>query len=183
MSAPLDAAVAALRRGGVIAYPTEAVWGLGCDPLNEAAVRRVFSLKQRPQGVGLLLIGSDFSQIEAFLGECSEPVLDRAKASWPGPNSWVFPRNIHVPDWIAGEHDGIAVRITAHPIARALCIAYGAAIVSTSANRHGEAPARTAAAVRALFDGQLDAVVEGSLGGLERPSTLRDAITGETLRF
>ena len=182
MQAALTTAVAALRRGGVVAYPTEAVWGLGCDPLNEIAVRRVFALKQRPQGVGLLLIGADFAQIRPFLGDCPEHAVARAKASWPGPNTWVFPRNKDVPAWIVGGHAGIAVRITAHPIARALCLAYGAAIVSTSANPHGQAPARSKQTVETMFGDQLDEIVEGALGGLERPTVLRDAITGDVLR-
>ncbi len=182
MEAPLAAAVAAIQRGGVVAYPTEAVWGLGCNPLNEAAVRRLFALKQRPQGIGVLLIAAEFSQIEPFLGECPDQALDRAKASWPGPNTWVFPRNEDVPPWIVGGHAGIAVRVTAHPVARALCLAYGAAIVSTSANPHGQAPARNEQALRVMFGDRLDEIVAGSLGGLERPTVLRDAITGDVLR-
>lgn len=182
MEASIAASVAALRRGGVVAYPTEAVWGLGCDPFDEAAVRRIFALKQRPLGVGLLLIAAEFDQVEPFLAECPEPAVARARASWPGPNTWVFPRNSRVPAWIVGEHAGIGVRLTAHPVARALCIAYGAAIVSTSANTHGQAPAKSIDAVRAMFGDQLNGIVEGSLGGLERPTVLRDAMTGEILR-
>ncbi|HET9031513.1 MAG TPA: Sua5/YciO/YrdC/YwlC family protein [Dokdonella sp.] len=182
MEASIAAAAAALRSGGVIAYPTEAVWGLGCDPHNEVAVRRIFALKQRPQGAGVILIGADFSQIQPFLGECSSEVVARAMASWPGPNTWIFPRNNDVPAWIVGEHAGIAVRITSHPIARAVCVAYGAAIVSTSANTHGQEAARSEEAVRLTFGDQLDAIVSGPLGGLERPTVLRDAISGKVLR-
>ena len=182
MDAAITHAVATLRRGGVIAYPTEAVWGLGCDPLNESAVRRIFTLKQRPNGVGLILIGADFSQVQAFLGDCTSAAIERAKATWPGPNTWIFPRNSLVPAWIVGEHAGIAIRVTAHPIAAALCRAFGSAIVSTSANPHGQAPARSAETVRQLFDDQLDDIVEGELGGLERPSAIRDAVSGEVLR-
>lgn len=182
MEGSIATAVASLRRGEVIAYPTEAVWGLGCDPLKQTAVQRLFALKQRPQGVGVLLVGADFSQIQPFLGKCPADAIERAQASWPGPNTWVFPRADHVPAWIVGEHAGIAVRVTAHPVARALCIAYGAAIVSTSANTHGQAPARSIEAVRMMFGDHLDCIVDGSLGGLERPTVLRDAITGEVLR-
>ncbi len=182
MDAAIARAVAALRRGGVIAYPTEAVWGLGCDPFNEAAVRRVFALKQRPGGVGVILIGADFDQIAPFLGDCADLAIERAKATWPGPNTWIFPRNTHVPTWIVGEHAGIAVRVTAHPIAAGLCRVLGSAIVSTSANPHGQAPARSAETVRQLFGDQLDEIVEGELGGLERPTAIRDAVSGEILR-
>ena len=182
MDVAITRAVAVLRRGGVIAYPTEAVWGLGCDPFNESAVRRIFALKQRPGGVGVIVIGADFTQITPFLGDCTVAILERAKATWPGPNTWIFPRNSRVPAWIVGEHAGIAIRVTAHPVAAALCRSFGSAIVSTSANPHGQAPARSAKAVRQLFNDQLDDIVEGELGGLERPTPIRDAVSGEELR-
>lgn len=182
MDAAIARAVDALRRGGVVAYPTEAVWGLGCDPFNESAVRRIFALKQRPHGVGVILIGADFAQIEPFIGECSAAALVRARATWPGANTWVFPRKDIVPTWIVGEHAGIAIRVTAHPIASALCQAFGSAIVSTSANPHGRPPARHVDAVREYFDEQLDDIVEGELGGLEQPTAIRDAVSGEILR-
>ena len=182
MEAATARAIAVLRRGGVIAYPTEAVWGLGCDPFNESAVRRLFALKQRPQGVGVILIAADFAQVAPFLGDCPMPAIARAQATWPGPNTWIFPRNGRVPTWIVGEHAGIAVRVTAHPLAAALCRGFGSAIVSTSANPHGQAPAKSVETLRQLFDDQLDDILEGELGGLERPTAIRDAVSGETLR-
>ena len=182
MDAAIARAVAALRRGGVIAYPTEAVWGLGCDPFNESAVRRIFALKQRPAGVGVILIAADFAQVEPFLGDCPMPAIARAQATWPGPNTWIFPRSKRVPAWIVGEHAGIAVRVTAHPIAAAVCRGFGSAIISTSANVHGQPPARSAEAVRLAFGDQLDDIVDGELGGLERPTAIRDAVSGETVR-
>lgn len=182
MASELDRAVAALRSGGVIAYPTEAVWGLGCDPFNQRAVARLFELKQRPPGQGVLLIGASFEQVAAFIGPCPESALVRAKATWPGPNTWIFPRNNAVPDWIVGEHAGIALRVTDHPVARMLCVALGSALVSTSANRHGQPAARSAAEVRSMFGDDLAEIVEGELGGLERPTPIRDAISGERLR-
>jgi L-threonylcarbamoyladenylate synthase len=182
MASQIDRAVAALRRGGVIAYPTEAVWGLGCDPLNQGAVARLFELKQRPQGQGVLLIGSKFEQFADFVGPCPASALARAKATWPGPNTWVFPRKDSVPVWIVGEHAGIALRVTDHPVARELCEALGSALISTSANRHGQAAARSAGEVREMFGDDLAEIVQGELGGLERPTPIRDAISGEWLR-
>jgi L-threonylcarbamoyladenylate synthase len=183
MAAAIDAAVAALKRGGVIAYPTEAVWGLGCDPRNEAAVKRLFALKRRPSAVGVLLIGANFAQLVDYIGAAPESAIERAAATWPGPNTWIFPRNSTVPIWIVGEHAGIALRVTAHPIAAELCRLLGSALVSTSANQHGSPPARSAAEVRAAFGDELDFVLEGELGGLERPTPIRDAITGEIMRY
>jgi L-threonylcarbamoyladenylate synthase len=94
----------------------------------------------------------------------------------------VFPRAPATPTWLAGTHAGIALRVTAHPLAVQLCRAFGGALVSTSANRHGEAAARDAAQVRALFGDQLGYILEGPTGGLERPTPIRDAISGEAIR-
>jgi L-threonylcarbamoyladenylate synthase len=180
----IEAATVALRSGGVIAYPTEAVFGLGCDPRSESAIRRLFELKQRPPTQGVLLIASDFAQLERFidLAAVTAPALARAHATWPGPCTWVFPRASTAPPWLAGGHAGIAVRVTAHPAAAALCRAFCGALVSTSANRHGEAPARSAPEVWAMFGDDLPFILDGATGGLERPTPIRDAISGETLR-
>ena len=182
MDAAIAEAVAALRQGGVIAYPTEAVYGLGCDPFDAAAVARLFALKQRPATQGVLLIAADFAQVEKFIGAAPAEAIARARASWPGPQTWVLPRSAQTPSWLAGAHAGIALRVTAHPLAAQLCQAFGGAIVSTSANRHGQPPARTAAQVRSAFGGELAYILEGPTGGLERPTPIRDAIDGEIIR-
>ena len=180
----LPAAAAALRAGGVVAYPTEAVWGLGCDPHSRAAFERLFALKRRPPEHGVLLIGADFAQVAAYidLGATPPGALARAQASWPGPHTWVFPRASDVPDWIAGSHAGIALRVTAHAPAAQLCCAFGGALISTSANRHGEAPARSAADVQAAFGATLAAILDGPTGGLAQPTPIRDALSGALLR-
>ncbi|MBN8727138.1 MAG: Sua5/YciO/YrdC/YwlC family protein [Xanthomonadales bacterium] len=180
----LATAAAVLHAGGVIAYPTEAVFGLGCDPQDRVAFEKLFALKQRPPTQGVLLIGADFGQVAPYVDLAAVPVdaLERACGTWPGPHTWIFPRAADVPPWIAGGHAGIALRVTAHPVAAALCRAFGGALVSTSANRHGEAPASSAAAVRELFGKMIGAVVDGAVGGLERPTPIRDAISGELLR-
>lgn len=177
-------AVAALRAGGVIAYPTEAVFGLGCDPHDEHAFARLFDLKQRPPTQGVVLVGADYAQIAPYVDSATLPAaaLQRAHASWPGPATWIFPRAADVPPWIAGAHAGIALRVTAHPVAAALCRAFGGALVSTSANRHGQAPARDAAAVRAAFGDRLAYILDGETGGLDRPTPIRDAVSGELIR-
>lgn len=177
-----DAAVAVLRRGGVIAYPTEAVWGLGCDPRNAEAVTRILRLKQRPASMGLILIGAEVGQVRAHAGPCPAAAWVRAEATWPGPHTWVFPACAEVPAWIRGEHAGIALRVTAHPVAAGLCRAFGGALVSTSANRHGEPPGRSAEEVQHALGADIDLIVPGELGGLEQPTPIRDAISGEVLR-
>lgn len=173
-----------IKSGGVVAYPTEGVWGLGCDPRNEAAVMHVLSIKQREVSRGMILIAADETQLAPFvdMSALSEVARARVRESWPGPNTWIVPASLWAPKWITGKHTGIAVRVSAHPAVIALCNAFGGALVSTSANLSG-LPAVTSAAdldprVLALIEG----VVEGETGGLSAPTPIRDAATGETLR-
>lgn len=183
--AHLDSLVVALRAGGIVAYPTEAVFGLGCDPLNRGACERLFALKQRSPAQGFLLIAADFAQIAGLIDIAATPAaaLSRAQASWPGPHTWIFPRSGDVPAWIVGEHAGIALRVTAHPPAVSLCRAFGGALVSTSANRHGEKPARGADEVRDRFGTELAQILNGAVGALEQPTPIRDASSGAVFRF
>nr|WP_279237471.1 Sua5/YciO/YrdC/YwlC family protein [Dyella sedimenti] len=180
----MDAAAALLRRGGVLAYPTEAVFGLGCDPHDQAAFERLFALKQRPPTQGVLLIAADVGQVERYIDRAALPreVFEQVLSSWPGPYTWVFPRSAEVPSWVAGGHAGIALRVTAHAPAAALCRTFGGALVSTSANPHGQPPARSAATVEAYFGEALDGLLDAPLGGQERPTAIRDAISGAIIR-
>jgi len=180
----LDAAAALLRRGGVIAYPTEAVFGLGCNPHDRDAFERIFALKQRPATQGVLLIAADFAQVERYIDLAAVPndVLAQVRASWPGPYTWIFPRSSAVPEWVAGAHAGIALRVTAHAPAAALCQAFGGALVSTSANPHGEPPARSSATLEAYFGDRLDGLLDAPLGDQQKPTVIRDAISGAIIR-
>jgi L-threonylcarbamoyladenylate synthase len=177
-----DAAVEALRQGGVIAYPTEAVYGLGCDPADATAIARVLELKQRPASKGLILIAAEESALRPWLAPIDAETRARIAPTWPGPTTWLLPAAADCPAILRGDHDTLAVRVTAHPVAAALCQAWGGALVSTSANLSGGEPVRAAAAARALFGTTVDAIVEGAVGELERPTTIRDARTGQTLR-
>ncbi|MDY6830081.1 MAG: Sua5/YciO/YrdC/YwlC family protein [Pseudomonadota bacterium] len=178
----LDFAAHQLRRGGVVAYPTEAVWGLGCDPWNASATARLLSLKRRSQGQGLILIADRADRFDAFLAGLTEAQRQRVVASWPGPNTWLVPHRGLVPAWIRGGHGTVALRVPGHGEARALCAAFGAPLVSTSANPHGLPPARCRLQLERYFHRRLDAVVPGSVGGLSRPSAIRDACSGALLR-
>jgi L-threonylcarbamoyladenylate synthase len=182
--ADLDAAAALLHGGGVLASPTEAVFGLGCDPHDRVAFERLFALKQRPPTQGVLLIAADFGQVERYIDRASVPqaMLQQVLASWPGPYTWIFPRSTEVPDWVAGNHAGIALRVTAHEPAAALCRAYGGALVSTSANPHGQPPARAAEQVADYFGDALDGVLEAPLGGQRSPTVIRDVLSGAIIR-
>lgn len=182
MDTDLTPALRALRSGGVIAYPTEAVFGLGCDPRDGSAVQRVIDLKGRSERMGLILIASEFAQLAPFLAVLDPEREAEVARTWPGPVTWVWPARADTPAWLTGGRDTLAVRVTAHPTAAALCAAFGGALVSTSANPHGEAPARDAASVRARFGAAVDAVVDAPVGGLARPTEIRDARSGAVLR-
>lgn len=184
MDADIAKLAGALRRGGVIAYPTEGVFGLGCDPARAEAVARIFALKERPADRGVLLVAGDFDQLAPWiaLDAVPEAALAAARRHWPGAVTFVFPASPKVPAWIAGRHGSVALRHSAHPATVALCRAFGGAIVSTSANRHGEAPCRTAAEVRRKFHGVIDGVLDAPTGGLAGPTPIRDALSGAWLR-
>jgi L-threonylcarbamoyladenylate synthase len=173
-----------LRHGGLVVYPTEAVWGLGCDPCSPAALQRLLEVKQRAQAKGLIVIADSLARLAPYLALDALPAARRAAVlgSWPGPHTWALPCSELAPAALRGAHDTLAARVTAHPIAAALCAAFGAPVVSTSANLSGEPPARTRAALDPRLLAAVDAVVAGETGGLERPTPIRDARSGELLR-
>ena len=180
----LDAAVAALHSGGVIAYPTEAVWGLGCDPFDETAVRRLLRIKQRGASKGLILIAANLAQIASLIDRNALPPARMAVvlASWPGPHTWLLPCTSLVPGWLRGDHPTLALRVTAHRQAAALCAAFGGPLVSTSANLAAAAPARTRAELDRTLLAQLEGVLDGDTDGLTTPTPIRDAASGLLLR-
>lgn len=180
--AGIDSAVAAMRNGGVIAYPTEAVFGLGCDPDNHVALTALLALKQRSASKGLILIAAELTQLLPYIAEVDTPLQQRALATWPGPVTWLFPCAKQIDPLLRGEHQTIAIRVTAHPLARQLCLAFGKAIVSTSANLSGHAPARTVAEVQAQFTDRLAAIVDGQVDLGARPSEIRDLLSNKVIR-
>lgn len=180
----IQEAAAAVRRGGVIAYPTEAVWGLGCDPFRETAVMRLLAIKQREVGKGLILVAGSLEQLDGLLDWSR---LDRAQyeqvlGSWPGPSTWIVPASSRVPRWITGDHDGVAVRVSAHPVVVALAAASVGTLVSTSANLSGQAPALLRGQLAPALLKVIDGVTTGETGGRSAPSTIRDALSGSILR-
>jgi L-threonylcarbamoyladenylate synthase len=175
-------AVRRLDTGGVIAYPTETVFGLGCDPFNAQAVLRVLELKHRKIEQGIILIASDFAHLEPLLLPLSVTIRNRILKTWPGPVTWILPCLPEIPVWLRGSHRSLAVRLTSHPLARALCESWNGPLVSTSANRHGKPPATNALGVRIAFDNELDYILHGKVAGTGKPSEIRDGITSRVLR-
>jgi L-threonylcarbamoyladenylate synthase len=171
-----------VRGGGVIAYPTEAVFGLGCLPQERRAVERVLAIKRRSWRKGLILIGADLAQLERYAVLPPEPRRSEVLASWPGPHTWVLDARPDAPRWVTGGRASVAVRVTAHPVARALCAAVGDALVSTSANVSRRPPHRRLLVLRRDLGRRIDYVLSGALGGLAAPTTIRDGRSGKTLR-
>ena len=168
--------------GGVIAYPTEAVFGLGCNPYDAQAVIRLLEIKQRDMAQGLILIGHRLSDFDDFISPLQQSVRDKVMSSWPGPYTWLLPASEQCPYWLTGQHTKLAVRVTAHPQCRALCKKLGMPLVSTSANRHGQHPARSTLQVRRRLGASVDYILPGHTSGEHQPSQIRDAITDQRIR-
>jgi len=170
-----------LKGGGLIAYPTESCYGLGCDPRNGRAVQRLLRLKQRPQSRGLLLIADRFERLAPFVAPLDTQKRTSLKQWWPGPVTLLLPASRRTPRWLRGSHDSIGVRVTAHPEAASLCRRLGMALVSSSANRSGLRPLKTYADCARAF-GRDVLVLRGKIGKRKSPSTIIDFKSGRLIR-
>lgn len=184
LSAVADAAQC-LKQGKVLAYPTEAVWGLGCDPYNEQAFLEILKLKQRPIEKGVILLAGHLAQVEHLLDSLNANIRQQVIASWSQSSeratTWLLPASADIPTWIKGHHPKVAVRVTTHPLCVELCQAFGSFIVSTSANPAGLNPALSLSQAQAYFTEQLH-YLNGELGACREPSRIVDAETGEIIR-
>lgn len=179
----LSQAVRTIHTGGVIAYPTEAVWGLGCDPWNIEAVKRILELKQRPVEKGLIVVAGSIEQVRFLLEPLPESQQQKALSYWPGPYTCLLPDLLQqIPEQVRGRHSSIAVRVSDHPLVRALCNAAGSPLISTSANPAGRQPALRSWQVRRYFGDGVDRLVAGQLGGHRQPSKIIDIVSGKQLR-
>lgn len=178
MGGSIQHAANVIRQGGIVAYATEYCFGLGCDPMNRRAVARLFRLKRRPADKGLIVLAADADQLARYV----VAIPKRAAATWPGPHTWLLQPRPHVPRWINGRNPRLATRITAHPQAAQLCRAAAMAIISTSANRGRQRPARSRREVLRRFGGSIDYVLPGRVGHLRAPTPIHDAVTGKLIR-
>ena len=178
----LFAATACLVAGKIIAYPTEAVFGLGCDPRNDAAIEKLLVLKKRPADKGLILIAADFAQLKTYCQPLPQACWRTVQSSWPGPHTWLFPAAVDCSPLLTGQHTTIAVRVSAHPTVRALCRLYGHAIVSTSANHSQQKPACSCEEVRAMLGDKLCCIISAAVGNDKKPTPIRDALSGAVIR-
>ena len=182
----LSNALAALRTQGVIAYPTESVFGLGCDPDSDIAIQKILDLKQRPAHKGLILIASNIEQLEAYadFSTLNETLLNNLKKTWPGPFTWVVPAQKSLSKLISGSFDSVAVRVSDHPVVQALCSEFNKPIISTSANLSGLEACITDLQVEQMFTDNhlLDCIIKQPVSGLKNPSQIYLALTGKRLR-
>lgn len=180
---PQDPLLDAYRTGQVIAYPTEAVVGLGCDPVNRDAVMALLALKHRPQEKGLIVVASNYSQLLPLVNDAAIPMDRRTQifSSWPGPVTWLLPKSTKAPVWVTGNSDYIAVRVSAHSVVRQICDKLNAPLVSTSANVSGQPPLTSISATQQQFGDALY-YVEGQTDGAHAPTTIRHGISGEIIR-
>lgn len=171
-----------MAAGGIAAYPTESVWGLGCDPDNAVATTRILALKKRNIGKGLILVAASVDMFKPYLSRVTTRQYQMMTEAWPGPVTWLVPDNEFAPRWITGGQPTLALRVTAHPIAAALSRAFRGPLVSTSANPQGLPEARTLTKVKVYFGNNIDAYVPGKVGKASKPSEIRDLISGAIIR-
>jgi L-threonylcarbamoyladenylate synthase len=181
-SLPIRQAVAIIQRGGLIAYPTEGVFGLGCNLFDGAAVARLLALKQRPLHKGLILISDRVERFEPFLAPLTDAHWQRMCSRWPGPMTWTVPHNGTLPEWITGGRSTVAIRVTAHPVAANLCAQFGQPLVSTSANRQGRPALERQLQVRQQLANELDFILPGRVLTPGKASQIEDLISGQRYR-
>lgn len=175
-------AVDLLRQGGVVAYPTDTLYGLGADAFNEAAVERVFVIKGRPHGMPLPLLLADADALAQVASETPPLARVLAERFWPGALTLVIPRSPKVPELVSGRGWKVGVRVPDHPVPRELARRLGAPITGTSANKSGGPDPRTAEDVRRQLGETVDLVIEGGDPPAGQPSTVLD-LTGPSPRI
>lgn len=171
-----------LKQGGVIAYPTEAVWGLGCDPYNEVAVKRILTLKQRAMEKGLILIAGHQQELTPWQAPLSQTQFATLTSMTHRPTSWVVPDQTIAPTWVRGQHASVAIRLSQHLPVRQLCQAFGGVVVSTSANPSGLPPALNIEQIQLYFKDQIEAIFDAPLGHAQEPSQVKDLLTNNLYR-
>ncbi len=174
----LQEAVNTLRLGECVAYPTEGVWGLGCDPYNSLALLNLKKLKQRDDNKGYILLASSLEQLEDFVDISAN--RERLMTKWPGPHTWIVKLKRGAKAINLGINNTIAVRVSNHQTIEMLCTLFGGAIVSTSANLQGNKPAMTLAEVKEIFPEVF--VLEGELGGIAKSTPVQYLDTGVWVR-
>jgi L-threonylcarbamoyladenylate synthase len=180
-SLPIDNAARILLAGGIVAYPTEGVYGLGCLPGNGAAVARILSIKGRSATAGLILISPDYELLDPWIDPTKEEE-QRLRSREDYPITWIVTAAPSTPEWLTGGRQTLAVRISEHPVVAALCTGAHSALVSTSANRTGRPAATQIFGLRKQLGELVDCIVPGPLGKAAGPSEIRIAQDDRVIR-
>lgn len=193
-----------LQQGQLLAYPTESVWGIGCDPFNQQAVEQLLAIKQRPLEKGMIVVTDSVSRLKMLLNSLNEDQRQQVLVSWRNDtdsdvnskqaHTWLLPLSenlpVSIPAWIIGAHHSVAVRVIDHPLVQQLCRQvvsvhnpYGF-VVSTSCNPSGQPPALTLSQAQAYFSNSNAQVgyLKGETLGYQLPSQISDARTGQVIR-
>ena len=184
-SKQIEPAVKVLQQGGTLAYPTEAVYGLGCDPKNLSAVKKLLQIKNRAKEKGLILVAANIEQLKAYILPLEKDIEKKLLDSWQDSDNavtWLVPVDEMTSDYLKGQFDTLAIRVSHHPVVKELCEQFGGAIVSTSANISTQEAARTAEQVKQIFENKIDFIVEGETDINAQPSEIRDALTDKIIR-
>lgn len=171
----------ALAAGAIIGYPTDTIWGFGCDPLNPTSVARLLQIKQRPVEKGLILLTSKLEYCEPFI-RLDPDQRSTVQSPVTTPTTWLVEASEHCPVWIRGNHTTVAIRVTEHPLLRILCAGLQLPLVSTSANRAGKSTVRSALQLRRQFADEVDFIVTGFNTGGGKPSAIKSLACGNLLR-
>ena len=178
----LNQAVETVNVGGIIAYPTESVFGLGCNPFSENAVKKLLLIKKRSIEKGLILIASHIQQVLPLIKPIESNDLARALKTWPGHHTWIFPKSNLVPFWISGQYDSIAIRVSSHPVVTRLCQKLNSPLVSTSANKSNHDTLDTLEEIHSVFGNNIDYYLDAPVGKESKPSTIHDAHSNTIIR-
>lgn len=177
----LDLAVKTLKAGGIIAYPTESVFGLGCDANNLKAIARLLAIKRRSHKKGLIVLVSDIRQALPLLAPLSSEQIDKIDQASVRATTWLINKRVDLSPLLVGEHQKLAVRVTDHPVARGLCCLFGKPIISTSCNLNSKPTSKLVSNIRNKMILKIDQVVSGPCSG-QPPSQIVDLQSGKVYR-
>lgn len=165
----------------IFAYPTEGVWGLGCNPFSEKAVKKLINLKKRPKNKGIIILAGSMEQLLPFTKHLNEKLTKRMNEKWPGPHTWLVPSSSETPKWLLGPTGLLALRLSNHKTVKELTKSLNMPICSTSANISGKEPAKDSDEIRTFFYDKVH-IIEGKLGGLKKPTPVQNLESKEWLR-
>lgn len=170
-----------LKNGDIIGYPTEAVYGLGCDPWNQEGVSRICSIKKRSSAKNFIVVAASINQLDNLI---DTKILTKSVVnSWPGHTTWLIPAVNTAPEWLIDNNTGlIAIRVSNHETIKELCLKYNSPLISTSANISGDPAVTTQKGFEKVFEKAIPYLVNGDIGKHTNTSIINNMITGERIR-